>query len=334
MSTTAAINRQTAVSEQKSNLIQILRAFAIIAVVLIHDCPPDGWQVYFRPFINYAVAIFLFLSGYLTKAERRDWKRFYKNRITRVLIPYVIWSLLYSVITVKDISKLPFALLTTSAYLHLYYIFVYIQFVLLTPLLIWLAKSRYRILGWLVTPVSILVYMWYCHAMGQSPDVYVALFWHDCCLGWFIFYYLGLMLGNKLIDCRLSIKTLLALYLISLPLQMAEGFVLRGIGAPDFGTQVKLTAVLTSVIAILIAYRVLEDGKVNMENRFLKLVGDYSFGIYLSHLLIRIVLMHIPYYSSIIYPVNSMILTAVSLGFCYFGNKVLGNKMGRWLGLK
>ena len=152
-------------------MIQILRAFAIIAVVLIHDCPPDGWQVYFRPFINYAVAIFLFLSGYLTNAKRRDWKRFYKNRITRVLIPYIIWSLLYSVITVKDISKLPFALLTTSAYLHLY-------------------------------PASILVYMWYCHAMGQSPDVYVALFWHDCCLGWFIFYYLGLMLGNKLIDCK------------------------------------------------------------------------------------------------------------------------------------
>ena len=330
-----AINdRKILIPEQKSNMIQIIRAIAIFAVILIHDCPPDDWQVYSRPFVNFAVAMFLFLSGYLTKAEHHDWKKFSWKRISRVLVPYIIWSLLYSIISVRQISKLPFVLLTTTAYVHLYYVFVYIQFVLLTPFMIWLAKSKYRVLGWLVTPVSILIYMWYCHVTGQKPNVYVAIFWHDCCLEWFIFYYLGLMLGNKLIDCRLSMKTLVILYVISIPLQMAEGYVWRAIGADDFGGQSKLTAIATSVIAILIAYRVLENGNVNIRNRFLRLVGDYSFGIYLSHLLIRIVLMHLPLYPSIVYPFNSMILLLVSFCFCYYGYKLLGDKYGKLLGFK
>ena len=334
MSTTIVTQRQPAISEQKSNMIQIIRAFAIIAVALIHDCPPDEWQVYSRPFVNFAVAMFLFLSGYLTRDEHRDWKKFYFNRISRVLIPYIIWSLLYSIIMVKDASKLPFVLLTTTAYFHLYYVFVYIQFVLLTPLMLWLAKSKYRALGWLVTPVSIIAYMWYCHNMGQSPDIYVSIFWRDCCFGWFVFYYLGLMLGNKLIDCRLSMKTLIILYLISMPLQMAEGYVLWKIGAEDFGGQLKLTAVISSVIAVLIAYKVLENGYVDIRNKYLRLLGDYSFGIYLSHLLIRIVLNHVPYYTSIFYPLNSIILVTISLCFCYYGNKFLGKKVSRLLGLK
>lgn len=56
----------------KNHRIQILRAFAIIAVVMIHTSPPAAGQVIFRPFINFGVATFLFLSGYLTKIDNND----------------------------------------------------------------------------------------------------------------------------------------------------------------------------------------------------------------------------------------------------------------------
>ncbi|MBE6415576.1 MAG: acyltransferase [Akkermansiaceae bacterium] len=51
--------------------IQLLRALAIIAVVFIHTCPHGMEQVIFRPFINFAVPLFLFLSGYLTTPKAR-----------------------------------------------------------------------------------------------------------------------------------------------------------------------------------------------------------------------------------------------------------------------
>ena len=49
--------------KEKNVKIQILRAIAIIGVVLIHTCPSGKWQIFVRPFINFAVPIFIFLSG-------------------------------------------------------------------------------------------------------------------------------------------------------------------------------------------------------------------------------------------------------------------------------
>ena len=63
----------------KNQKIQIVRAIAIIAVVMIHTCPHGITQVYIRPFINFAVASFLFLSGYLTDVSNISIKQFYKN---------------------------------------------------------------------------------------------------------------------------------------------------------------------------------------------------------------------------------------------------------------
>ena len=51
--------------KNKNTKIQILRAIAIIAVVMIHTCPDGIMQVYASPFINFSVATFLFLSGYM-----------------------------------------------------------------------------------------------------------------------------------------------------------------------------------------------------------------------------------------------------------------------------
>ena len=136
--------------------IQIFRALAIIAVVMIHTTPPGEWQVFCKPFINFAVAAFIFLSGYLTKAENDDWMAFYRRRIMRVAVPYVIWTILdslFDMITGNPVSLLK-NLLSANANVSLYYIFVYVQFVLLTPLIGRLAKSRYCFFGWLVSPVS------------------------------------------------------------------------------------------------------------------------------------------------------------------------------------
>ena len=139
--------------KNKNTKIQILRAIAIIAVVMIHTCPDGIMQVYASPFINFSVATFLFLSGYLTSIDNSDWKSFYKKRIFRVIIPYIIWTLLYTTASFIgdsiNFKKYIINLFSTKAAPTLYYIFVYIQFVLLTPILGKLAKSKYNWIGWL-----------------------------------------------------------------------------------------------------------------------------------------------------------------------------------------
>lgn len=54
----------------KDLYIQALRGLAIVAVALIHCLPESATSVALRPFLNWAVAMFLFLSGLLTTEEK------------------------------------------------------------------------------------------------------------------------------------------------------------------------------------------------------------------------------------------------------------------------
>ena len=325
------------VKATRNNMIQIFRAFAIIAVVMIHTTPGGEWQVFCRPFINFSVATFLFLSGYLTKLENDNWYAFCKKRIVRVIIPYVVWTILYTLpLVLVDGSLLQIAkkLITAQAGGILYYIFVYIQFVLLTPWLGRLAKSKYRNLGWLIAPISTLIFKYYRLFTGFEYNDYISLFWYDACLGWFTYYYLGLLLGNRIIKPNYSLKTLLVAYLASIALQMAEGYGWLLLGEADCGTQIKMSSFLTSSIFLLIVYKILNMPNIDVKSKFLRSLGDYSFGIYLCHIMVKWVLLRVPYYSSLPYPITSVVVVLISLGCCHFGYKICGKKISSWIGLK
>lgn len=321
----------------RNNMIQIFRALSIMAVVMIHTTPPDEWQVFCRPFINFSVATFLFLSGYLTKIENDNWYSFCKKRVIRVIIPYIIWTIIYTlpdIISGASITLIPKRIILANSAAMMYYIFVYIQFVLLTPFLARLAKSRYRHLGWLVAPVSSLFFWYYRQLSGIEFNGILSWIWSVGCLGWFTYYYLGLLLGNRIIRPNYRLKILVMLYIASILLQMAEGYGWMLYGVGNCGTQLKLTSFLTSTIFLMIVYTILNKPEIDIRNRFLRSLGDYSFGIYLCHIMVMTVLSKIPFYSDIPFPLNSAIVILVSWGCCYIGDKICGQKLSIWLGLK
>ena len=301
---------------------------------MIHTTPAGEMQVICKPFINFAVATFIFLSGYLTKAYNDNSLAFYRRRITRVLVPYFIWTVIYSIqdIQSEGLSVLVKNLLCANATTTLYYIFVYIQFVLLTPLLGKLAKSPHRHLGWLIAPLSVILFK-YIPVFGDIQlGKHIELFWNDACLGWFTFYYLGLILGNKVIDRQFNIRNLAVLYCASLLLQMAEGYLWFTVDPAGCGSQLKLTSILSSSIFMLIIYSVLSSNH-GTKCRLLSTIGDYSFGIYLVHMMILKALEPMALYSAIPYPVTSLIILIISFIFCYICTAVTGKRVGRCLGL-
>ena len=322
--------------KEKNVKIQILRAIAIIGVVLIHTCPSGKWQIFVRPFINFAVPIFIFLSGYLTKIDTTDWKTFYKKRIIRVLIPYFIWTILYttadSIGSGLDFKKYIVNLLTTKAATSLYYIFVYIQLVILTPFLCKLAKSKYKWTGLLIGPIGAII-KYVLFLSGIESNKYVASLWYVCCLGWITYYYLGLLLGNKIINKKIRINKLVIFYTFSIIIQMIEGYIWYRFEEPKCGTQIKLSTILTSSIFILMSYWYLNNKNFKFTNKVLVKIGDYSFGIYLSHLMILRILQKIPFYSHIPFVLNSFILLTLTIICVFIGNKICGKKISKWLGL-
>ncbi|MGN0202863.1 MAG: acyltransferase [Candidatus Cryptobacteroides sp.] len=317
---------------EKNNKIQVLRGIAIIAVVMIHTLPGGVSQVFFRPFINFAVALFLFLSGYLTAVDNQDWNSFFYKRIGRVAIPYVIWTVLYTLPTFSFVA-LAKNIITTHAAPTLYYVFVYVQFVLLTPIIGVLGKSRIQWLGWVIAPLSLIVFRYPEAFSVISYNRYVSFVYGISCLGWFSFYYLGLLLRNRLLKISINGKLLLILFACSIIIQMAEGYIWMTAGIENCGTQMKLSAVFTSMLFLLGVYRFIINDHIRINSKLLTLIGDYSFGIYLSHIMVMRILSGIHLYSELPFIVKSIVILGISLLVVSSVSKMVGARMSRWLGL-
>ena len=322
--------------KNKNAKIQILRALCIIAVVLIHTCPNSLTEVYVRPFLNFAVATFLFLSGYLTNLSKIKKKDFYKKRMLRILSPYILWSISYTTINFASrglsLSRYVVNILTTFASPILYYVFVYIQLVLLTPLLGNVLKKKYWYLVFIISPLTLLPF-YYWSFNGITPNKYLNTILVVGCFRWVTFYYLGLYLKSRTPKKNYDLKKLIPLYLFTIIIQILEGYIWLQHTLVSAGTHSKLSAMLTSAVFILMTYQYINTEKWKGKNKFLVTIGNYSFGIYLSHyLLIDIFSKFLPIWDKIPFGVNSLIIFILSLSIVMLGKRIFGEKISRYLG--
>lgn len=320
-------------SNSVSNKIQILRGLAIIAVVFIHNTPSGIPQVAFRPFLNFCVGLFLFLSGMLSDAGR--WNP--QKRISKVLIPYVIWTLIYVVLSAyKTPLQIPVIyikkLILGNSAAIMYYIFVYCEFTLLIPLIDKLARSKHRYWGFVIAPAEIIVMRLIPMLMGIELNKYIGVVRSISCLGWFTYFYLGYMMGNKIIKINWSEKKLLLIWAISIVLQIGEGYRYLCLGEANCGTQLKLSSIISGALFAIMAYQFIYSSR-ECRSVVLKKLGDISFGIYFSHIAVMSVLGILPFYKRLApYPVNAIIVIIVTSLCVYPGQKVLG-KYAKYLAL-
>lgn len=145
--------------------IDIVRALAILAVVMIHATSeatyiPAAGSLTQRLFFSinsfgaFAVPVFIFISGlvlfysYFDRWKAADSFKFYGKRAISVAYPYLVFSLFYYLFFYVLMMRYPFGVRTFlnllpwgDASYHLYYLIIIAQFYLLFPLLITLAKS-------------------------------------------------------------------------------------------------------------------------------------------------------------------------------------------------
>ena len=145
-------------SRPKLTEIDIMRAIAIIAVLLIHGTSgatqlplrTGSHAVFF--ILNkaslFTVPLFIWISGVVLFYSYYDrWEQgmslvFWTKRLRKILIPYILWSLFYYLFNqfifhgrfgfdVVHVIKL---LMSGNASYHLYYMIIIVQFYLLFPL--------------------------------------------------------------------------------------------------------------------------------------------------------------------------------------------------------
>ena len=307
-----------------SKNIQILRGLAIIAVVLIHNTPVGLAQVMCRPFLNFCVGLFLFMSAMLSSADKwNPWKRIWK-----VIVPYTLWTIIYvAMANIAHPADIPAAflknLLTAKSAAPMYYVFVYCEFTLLIPIVDKLARSKYNYIGFLISPIEIIIMRLIPLITGTEINAYIRLVMGVSCLGWFTYYYLGYMLGNNIIEVKVPNRQLIILLAASIIIQMIEGYLYYIMGESNCGTQLKLSSILTGSIFVQLAYRFVYSSK-EYNFKILKLIGDNSFGIYFSHIAVMCVLGCVPYYWKVVYPINVVIIIIVDLVCITIGKRMLG----------
>ena len=92
---------------EKNKLIQQIRGILIICVIIIHSISMsnDGnvnyINIIIRTLVNFTVGVFVFYVGYFIKKqeinEKNEIRKFYIKKFKRLVIPFFIWSLLYTI---------------------------------------------------------------------------------------------------------------------------------------------------------------------------------------------------------------------------------------------
>lgn len=320
-------------TNEQSKKIQVLRGLAIVAVVFIHNTPGGLAQVFCRPFLNFSVGLFLFLSGMLSDAS--NWNP--RKRIIKVLIPYVLWTLVYSILYNTDTPiSIPIAfvknLLTGQADAAMYYVFIYCEFALLIPFIDRLAKSKFKYCGFLIAPIEIVIMRLIPLFAGITINKYISILMSISCLGWFTYFYLGYLVGNKLITINTTATKITLLWMVSILFQILEGYYYYTMGSGYSGSQLKLTSIISGALFALMAYNYLIHGTAR-NIKILELLGDNSFGIYFSHRAVMSVITYIPAYTSYVtYPLTAVITIALTTICVLLGKRILG-KYSKYLAL-
>lgn len=287
------------VSEKTNKLQywQMIRGICILAVIMIH-CPNaiglktgdfSVWLV-LRQLINFPVALLVFMAGYFVNIDKikKSTCAYLLNRGGRLLLPYLVWSVLYlakDYVLNRNISvrHIIYSLCFGKAATPLYYIVVMVKLTLLTP---WLVKLKKRRWLYAVTPIYLVMLYIFNIITGEMPRLYETFF-----LAWFIFYIMGMDCRNRKWDNVIS--RMKNWYIpIGLCISFAEAVVLLKAGC-DGGfalSQIKISSFLyTAVIALVLMNGKDRNHESKTINNILASIGDCSYGIFYVHMLVLLV---------------------------------------------
>ena len=131
--------------------IDWLRVAACFMVFIVHSTEPfyiggDGalildrtdafWSSFFDSFVRSCVPLFIIASSYLQFPLHYSTGEFFRKRAVRILIPFVLWSLVYALVWGEPVENLKNLILNFNyAAGHLWFVYMLIGVYLLMPLL-------------------------------------------------------------------------------------------------------------------------------------------------------------------------------------------------------
>lgn len=275
----------------------ILRAFAILAVVLIHITAPlatdeDIFSIILNQVSRFAVPVFFILSGWGLTATN-SWERsdgywsFLKPRLLAVVPQYLLWNIIYLFysdaweaypgFSFEALWEILNEIFLGTIYNHLYFVPIIIMFYIVYPLILKVANKYGVLLSLGITIVS------------QVSDLWV---WHEYfymnknILNWLFYFIFGVWLAKNFREKIMRVEKyrepifLVAIvsmiFVVLTPFFIGEMF--------DYNLALASTRPTVIVYSILLVFSVMGlQTKLQFLRKTLLELSKYSFYIYLSH---------------------------------------------------
>lgn len=285
----------------KKNInIELLRCFAIIAVILIHSSAPYfvdsslmhndilGWSgIYFYYTISrFAVPVFFIISAYLYLISNQPFK--IMKRIKRLLLPFFVWSIIYWSVFDKYTWATFLGILSGPKVYHLWFLYIFIGYSFLLPLFMSFAKNANKNdCKWIIIVVfifSITLPSLYQFLLLFGINItHISGFYFDI-PAYFVFALVVPFILKK-IKIIYSIVLYSVIIIINMLLAMISTYQ-KGSFSDYWFTDTTFFVFISSLVLFNLF--------INADFSFIKgkcawliyKIGECSFGIYLSHVLV------------------------------------------------
>lgn len=337
--------------KKRDDYFDQLRGVAIIAVVAIHitsviidknfaNTFNFSFLFIYRQLLNFAIPLFLFVSGYFMAKKDvstvEKYKSFILKQAKKILIPYAIFTSMFILIDYYNgesitLKSVTLNFLTGNVVSPYFFIILIFQYYLLLPLLQKINNIKGLIISIVINILYfVALYIYRINLTQDIPNLYYALIFP----AWLFFYQYGLYLGKY----GLTKKS--AIWLWLLPLSVILIFIesmlwLKEKHLVSFAiSQLRISSFIYSfvLINILVSYRF-------FNLKFLSKIGLVSFGIYLTHMFLLIYLVLPLTTKTLIYDIQPLyqilILFSIILINYYVINlmeKILPKKLNQLLG--
>lgn len=322
----------------KNNWISNLRVIATISVIILHVSaelllssftnPPNvSWSVanLYDSLVRYCVPVFVMITGALMLPQEIELTVFFQKRFKRVLIPFLFWSLIYianSFLSDLHVGKTftPLSAMKTicndflfGASYHLWYIYMLIGLYLFIPILSkWIRNcSEKEIIYFLIVWAFTVTIGRISHFANIRPLYFT---------GYIGYLVLGYYLANKSFKQTQKKMVLYALSLIVIGCLSTAGLtymasVKKGVFYEEFYNNFN-----PNVMMVAIGVFLLFKFKTPVRNKpLLKVsatIDQYSYGIYLVHVLVLLYLNKLGINGRFIHPIVGIPITSIiCLGF-------------------
>ena len=336
--------------DSKINKVQwfdTLRALATLGVIIIHISSPLVNMNYGRnmPYwwignvvdsaVRFAVPLFLMLSGASMLGKDYKLGEFYKKRVLRVLVPFLFWMVIYWVFrwTMLLPAEQPHKFQAIAQWAidlflkegiskHFWYIYMILAIYLFLP---FMGKALRNLKGSLIVYLLLcwVIFNYACRSVpinqyswsADYANKFLGYFMHS---GYLVLgYYLSRLPSAPTRKIRFSAA---AIFILTVAVSAVFTYILsRNAHKQDLSMYSYLS--INTVVQSIAIFIGLKD--LSIKNKYISwiqgTISNYSYGIYLVHILVIGVLFRCGIYWSFAHPLISLPLLAAMVLACSSG---------------